>query len=119
MTYTESSNRIKIVEFTDKVPELMSIAKFVITKPGGLTITEALTSHLPILIINPIPGQEEENADFIENNGAGIWIKNNDNIARHLKSLYRQPELLVNMKLATEKLARPSSTENICKTLLM
>lgn len=52
---TESSDRIKIVEFTDKVPELMSISKFVITKPGGLTITEALTSHLPILIINPIP----------------------------------------------------------------
>lgn len=115
---TESSERIKIVEFTDKVPELMSIAKFVITKPGGLTITESLTSHLPILIINPIPGQEEENASFIENNGAGIWIKKHDNVARHLKNLYRQPELLTNMKKATEKLAKPNSTENICKTLL-
>ena len=116
---TESEDRIKIVEFTDKVPELMSIAKFVITKPGGLTITEALTSHLPILIINPIPGQEEENASFIEENGAGIWIKTNDNIARHLKSLYRQPELLINMKLKTEELAKLNSTENICKALLM
>lgn len=115
---TESQNRIKIVEFTDKVPELMSISKFVITKPGGLTITEALTSHLPILIINPIPGQEEENANFIEKNGAGIWIKNNDNISRHLKSLYRNPELLINMKQSAEKLAKPNSTENICKTLL-
>ena len=115
---TESQNRIKIIEFTDKVPELMSISKFVITKPGGLTITEALTSHLPILIINPIPGQEEENANFIEKNGAGIWIKNNDNISRHLKSLYRNPELLINMKQSAEKLAKPNSTENICKTLL-
>lgn len=115
---TESQNRIKIVEFTDKVPELMSISKFVITKPGGLTITEALTSHLPILIINPIPGQEEENANFIEKNGAGIWIKKNDNIARHLKSLYRNPELLINMKKSSEDLAKPNSTENICKTLL-
>lgn len=115
---TESENRIKILEFTDKVPELMSISKFVITKPGGLTITEALTSHLPILIINPIPGQEEENADFIEKNGAGIWIKKHDNIARHLKSLYRQPELLTNMKKSAENLARPNSTEDICKTLL-
>lgn len=115
---TESQNRIKIIEFTDKVPELMSISKFVITKPGGLTITEALTSHLPILIINPIPGQEEENANFIEKNGAGIWIKKNDNIARHLKSLYRNPELLINMKKSAENLAKPNSTENICKTLL-
>lgn len=116
---TESQNRIKIVEFTDKVPELMSISKFVITKPGGLTITEALTSHLPILIINPIPGQEEENANFIEKNGAGIWIKSNDNISRHLKSLYRNPELLINMKQSAENLAKPNSTENICKTLLI
>ena len=115
---TESSDRIKIVEFTDKVPELMSAAKFVITKPGGLTITEALTSHLPILIINPIPGQEEENASFVEENGAGIWIKKHDNIARHLKSLYREPDLLVNMKKSAENLAKPNSTENICKTLL-
>ena len=96
----------------------MSIAKFVITKPGGLTITESLTAHLPILIINPIPGQEEENAEFLEKNGAGIWIKKHDNIARHLKNLYRHPELLENMKSACETLARPNSTKNICQFLL-
>jgi len=61
---TESDNRIKIVEFTDKVPELMSVSKFVITKPGGLTITEALTSHLPILIINPIPRSRRRKCYF-------------------------------------------------------
>jgi processive 1,2-diacylglycerol beta-glucosyltransferase len=104
---TESAERVKIIEFTNKVPE-----------PGGLTITEALTSHLPILIINPIPGQEEENASFIEDHGAGIWIKKHDNIARHLKNLYRNPELLVNMKEKSIELAKPDSTENICKILL-
>ena len=59
---TSSQKRVKLFEFTNKVPELMSISKYVITKPGGLTVTESLTSHLPIVIINPIPGQEEENA---------------------------------------------------------
>lgn len=115
---TESNNRIKILEFTSKIPELMSISKFVITKPGGLTITESLVSNLPILIINPIPGQEEENAEFLEQNGAGIWIKENSNIARHLKTLYRQPEILLNMKKNAEELAKPYSTANICKILL-
>lgn len=115
---TESEERIKIIEFTDKVPELMSVSKFVITKPGGLTITESLTSHLPIIIINPIPGQEEENAEFIEKNGAGIWIKKHDNIARHLKNLYRNPEILVNMKKACKNLAKPNSTRDICEFLL-
>ena len=52
---TKSQDRIKILEFTDKVPELMSISSLVVTKAGGLTITESLTSHLPIIIINPIP----------------------------------------------------------------
>lgn len=61
---TESENRIKIVEFTNKVPELMSISKFVITKPGGLTITEALTSNLPILIMNPIPRSRRRKCRF-------------------------------------------------------
>lgn len=115
---TETEERIKILEFTDKVPELMSVSKFIITKPGGLTITESLASKLPILIINPIPGQEEENAEFLEKNGAGIWIKKHDNIARHLKNLYRHPELLQNMKIACENLAKPNSTKNICEFLI-
>ena len=114
---TESENRIKIIEFTNQIPELMSVSKFVITKPGGLTITESLTSNLPILIINPIPGQEEENAEFIEQSGAGIWIKKGDNISRHLKNLYRQPELLINMKNATKSIAKPNATKDICETI--
>ena len=115
---TESEERIKILEFTNKVPELMSISKFVITKPGGLTITESLASYLPIIIINPIPGQEEENAQFLEQNGAGIWIKENSNIARHLKDLYRNPKILPNLRKKAEELAKPNSTAEICRILL-
>lgn len=57
-------NRVRVLPFTDKVPELMSISSVVITKPGGLTTTESLVSNLPIIVINPLPGQEEENALF-------------------------------------------------------
>ena len=46
----------------------MSVSDLVITKPGGLTTTESLASGLPIIVINPMPGQEEGNAKFIENN---------------------------------------------------
>lgn len=59
-------SRVRVLPFTDKVPELMSIANVVITKPGGLTTTESLVSGLPIIVINPLPGQEEENALFLE-----------------------------------------------------
>ena len=52
---TNSDSRVKVLEFTDKVPEFMNISDVVITKAGGLTITESLVSGLPIIIINPIP----------------------------------------------------------------
>ena len=74
---TNSEERIKVLEYTNKVPELMSISSFIITKPGGLTSSESLTAHLPMIIINPIPGQEEENAQFLVEKGVAIWIKKN------------------------------------------
>ena len=55
---------VRVLPYTTQVPELMSIADFVVTKPGGLTSTESLVSGLPMVLINPIPGQEEENAKF-------------------------------------------------------
>lgn len=75
VTNSNSSNRVKILEYTKKVPELMSISNLVITKPGGLTTTESLASELPIIIINPIPGQEEQNAEFLEKRRSGCLAK--------------------------------------------
>lgn len=76
MEETNSSKNVKIIKYTNKIPELMSISDLVITKPGGLTTTESLASGLPIIVINPIPGQEEENAEFLEQKGVAVWLKN-------------------------------------------
>lgn len=115
---TNTSDRIKIIEYTNKVPELMHIAFGVITKPGGLTTTEALVSHLPIVVINPIPGQEEENAEFLVNNNVAIWIKKGDSIARTLKNLSRDLKKIETMKENAALLAKPKATANICKILI-
>ena len=116
---TNSSARVKVLEFTDKVPELMAISGIVVTKAGGLTITESLVSGLPIVIINPIPGQEEENAQFLVNSGCAIWIKQKEkNIPGIFKELYRNKELLGKMKEASIKLSKPNSTRDICDILL-
>lgn len=116
---TNAASRVKVLEFTDKVPELMSICGIVVTKAGGLTITESLVSGLPILIINPIPGQEEENAQFLVDSGCAIWIKPKEkNIPGILKDLYRNKEKLTRMKEATIRLAKPHSTQEICEILL-
>ncbi len=115
---TNSSDRVKILEFTNRVPELMSISSYVITKPGGLTVTECLASHLPIVIINPIPGQEEENAQFLVENDVAIWIKKGDNIARALKNLSRNKEHFALMKENTKILSKPQATAEICRIVL-
>ena len=116
--FTDSSDRVKLFEYTDKVPELMHISSAVITKAGGLTITECLASNLPIIIINPIPGQEEENAEFLEKNEVAVWIKKGDSIARTLKNLSRSPEKLEKMVENTKFLAKPKAAEKICKILM-
>ena len=108
---------IKILEYTNKVPELMAISDLVVSKPGGLTTSESLASNLPMIIINPIPGQEEENAEFLENNGCGIWIKKEDSSYEIFKDLFSNSEKLKNMKNNTKTLAKKCSTEEICKIL--
>lgn len=55
VTEKHKEDCIKVLPFTDKVPELMAISDFVITKPGGLTVSECLACHLPLMVINPIP----------------------------------------------------------------
>ena len=113
-----ATKRVKVLEFTNKVPELMSISDLVVTKPGGMTTTESLASGLPMLIINPIPGQEEENAEFLESKGVGIWLKKNDDISSVINDLLSNPERLAKMKQNTKLLGNINSTKDICEILL-
>ncbi len=115
--YNKSSD-IKILSYTDQVPELMYISDLVVTKPGGLTTSESLASHLPMVIINPIPGQEEENAEFLENKGIAIWIRKSDDSKNIIENLLSNNDKLQSMKENTYILAKPLSTQSICKILL-
>ena len=108
---------IKVLEFTDKVPELMSISDLVVTKPGGLTTSESLASNLPMIIINPIPGQEEDNAKFLEENGIAIWLKKDDKPFDIINQILSNPETLEKMKNATKSLSKKYSTKDICDIL--
>jgi len=94
---------VKVLAFTNKVPELMSISDLVISKPGGLTTSESLASNLPMIIINPIPGQEEENAEFLESKGTGIWLRKNDSSREVLKSIIDDSTKLKEMKKNPDK----------------
>ncbi len=114
----EASDRVIVLGFTDKVPELMAISSAVISKPGGLTTTESLACGLPMLIINPIPGQEEENAAFLEANGVGIWLKNTDDPEEVIIKFFGSEKALEDMGQRVKNLAYRNSTHDICKIAL-
>ncbi len=118
VTELNVADKVKILRFTDKVPELMHISYLVVTKPGGLTSTESLASHLPMIIINPIPGQEEQNAEFLENHGVGIWIRKNDNPDEIIQQLFEAEDKIEKMREATKTLAKTHSTQNICEIIM-
>ncbi len=111
-------NRVKVLSFTKQIPQLMSISDLVVTKPGGMTTTESLACGLPMLMINPIPGQEEENAEFLESKKVGIWIKKEDYITEILSNLLSDSHQLLEMKQNALRLGHPNSTKDICKILL-
>jgi processive 1,2-diacylglycerol beta-glucosyltransferase len=113
-----SSDHVKVLEYTDKVPELMSVSDLVITKPGGLTTTESLASGLPIIVINPIPGQEEENAKYLEQKEVAVWIKKDDNVKEVLEKVLGSKETLKKMKINARLAAKRNSTKDICRILL-
>lgn len=104
---------VTILDYTTKVPELMSIANLVVAKPGGLTTSESLAMNLPMIIINPIAGQEEENAEFLEEKGIGIWMRKDDNIKEKIENLLSDTEKLANMKECTKILAHKFSSYDI------
>ena len=109
---------IRIYEYTNMVPELMSISSLVITKPGGLTSTESLASGLPIIVINPLPGQEESNASFLENNNTAVWLKPGDNIEETISNIINNPKKLESLHENSKKLGKPYSCKTICEKIL-
>lgn len=110
-------NDIKVFEFTDKVPEFMHISDIVISKPGGLTTSESLACGLPMIIINPIPGQEEQNAEFLESSHLAYWIKKDDNPLGVIFKVINNSDLLNELKNNVQHFAKKNATRDICDIL--
>lgn len=113
-----SFSRLKLLEFTDKVAELMYISDLVITKPGGLTVSESLASNLPLLIINPFPGQEEENAVFLEESKVGVWLNKNDNVKEVIDALVFNEKNIELLQSNIKSISKPNASQSICTILL-
>ncbi|MCS7047890.1 MAG: glycosyltransferase [Verrucomicrobiae bacterium] len=108
----------KILGFVDCIPELMELAEMVISKPGGITTAEALVKRLPMIIIQPIPGQEQKNADFLLRHGVAVQANNPEEAAHYVSDFLRNPEKLRAMREAAAAVARPNAAEDAARAIL-
>lgn len=109
---------VHVLGFTDRMDELLAVADVVVSKPGGLTTSEALARGAVMAIVNPIPGQESRNSDYLLENGAAIKINNVGTLAFKLTSLLRDPAKLTQLKTNALKLGRPQAAFDIARTAL-
>ena len=114
----KSGKNIKVLGYTDKVPELMSISDFVITKPGGLTSTECLAMKRPMIIINPIPGQEEQNSIYFTNNGTAIRTYKNEPIEHVLDIAVNNKKRVEQMRQMCGVIGKPNAAYDIASEVI-
>ena len=102
-----------VLGFATNMHELMAAADLIVTKPGGLTSSEALAMGKPLLIVNPLPGQEEANSDFLLERGAAAKINRLEDLPFRLSQLMT-PKRLKAMARAARSLGRPRAADTIC-----
>jgi processive 1,2-diacylglycerol beta-glucosyltransferase len=111
-------HRTKVLGFTNQIDELMAAADLVMSKPGGLTTSETLARGAVMVIVNPIPGQESRNSDFLLENGAAIKVNNAATLAHKVTALLREPKRLEQMRANVRRVARPRAAFEVVERSL-
>ena len=103
--------------YTDAVPELMAAAALLISKPGALTISEAWAMGVPLILHEPIPGPELENAMIASERGTAVWLGKGENLAALVMGLLGDAPRLASMREAALLASRPRAAQEIAHFL--
>ena len=112
-----SKQDIFVWGYSHNIQEFMSVATFLISKPGALTISEALSRELPIVLHDPIPGPEGDNAKFISENGAAIWVKHQDTLDAVIREILSDATILPKLRANAKLLKKPYAADNIADVI--
>jgi processive 1,2-diacylglycerol beta-glucosyltransferase len=113
-----SRHRAKVMGFTTEIDELMEAADVVVSKPGGLTTSEVLARGAAMVIVNPIPGQESRNSDFLLENGAAIKANNAATLPLKLSRLLSDRKRLESLKANARRVAKPQAAFDAARIAL-
>lgn len=106
-----------VLGFVNNMQELMAVSALVLTKPGGLTTSEALAMGKPIFVLNPIPGQEAANSDFLLEHGVAAKANRLEDLPYRLEKLLGSPKL-AEMAACARALGKPQAAPDICRHVL-
>ena len=106
-----------VLGFSTNMHELMAVADLIVTKPGGLTTSEALAMGRPLFILNPIPGQEAANSDFLLERGAAAKANRVEDLPYRIEQLLGSKKLSEMGKMA-KSLGRANAAQVICREVL-
>jgi processive 1,2-diacylglycerol beta-glucosyltransferase len=110
--------KFRALGFTTEMDEWMTVADLLIGKPGGLTLTESLSKNLPMVIWDPIPGQEIYNSVYLLENGAGIAPTSKLTLGFKVDKVLGDKSRLERMQRAAGGLANPKAAANIVSTVM-
>jgi processive 1,2-diacylglycerol beta-glucosyltransferase len=103
----------EVLGYIDNIHEYMAAADLLISKAGGLTVTEAITIGLPMAIIQPTPGQEDGNTAFLTKAGSGVYLKSIKELENFIIELLANPSMIEQMRQNALKLSKHNATQSI------
>ncbi|MGC8856238.1 MAG: MGDG synthase family glycosyltransferase [Anaerolineae bacterium] len=106
-----------IYGFTREMPDFMRAADFIVTKAGPGTIAEALNAHLPIILYAKLPGQEDGNVTFVQEEGAGVWAPTPQLVVKTLTRWICRPQERERVVENCHRVARPDAARLIARSL--
>lgn len=108
--------RLVVFSYVNNVHQLMAAADLMVSKPGGLSCAEALACGLPLVMVDPLPGQEERNAEFLASSGAAVRLVGKS-LAEVVRGCLNNPERLHQMSAAAAKLGRPHAARDAVQVI--
>lgn len=114
----KTNHKIYAYGYVNNVDVMMDAANFIVTKPGGLSVSESLAKGLPLILLNPIPGQEDRNMEFLLNNGVAMEVTSTFTIDEAIYQFFSNIWRRENIYNAVKYIGKPNSTQTLGEFLL-
>jgi processive 1,2-diacylglycerol beta-glucosyltransferase len=113
-----AGDRYRVLGFTAEMPQLLRRADLFVGKPGGLSASECMAAGLPMVLVNPIPGQEVRNGDYLMEQGAAVRCNTTATIGWKIDEVLREPGRLQRMQAAAARIGRPDAAADALNRVL-